>query len=124
MNRCASELSSFATVFERFNFLDISQKGADTNDSSNNDIPTDSDTDIDDSSDVSSKDEVKNKDKSIADSLTLLTDQRYLLIDAYPTLVLAYSIAMAIPITSCSAERSFSTLKRVKNTTSFINVTR
>ncbi|XP_066922182.1 zinc finger MYM-type protein 1-like [Clytia hemisphaerica] len=52
--------------------------------------------------------------KSIADCLSLLTDQRYQLIDAFPTLVRAYAIAMAISITSCSAERSFSTLKRVK----------
>ena len=34
--------------------------------------------------------------------------------DAFPELSKAYSIALAIPISSCTAERSFSALKRVK----------
>ena len=46
--------------------------------------------------------------------MKLLTDQRYNLSDAYPTLVRVYGIAVVIPIKSCSAEGSFSTLKRVK----------
>ena len=35
-------------------------------------------------------------------------------VDMYPTLVRVYSITLTIPITSCSAEHSFSTLKSVK----------
>ena len=34
--------------------------------------------------------------------------------DAFPELSKAYSIALAIPISSCTAGRSFSALKRVK----------
>ena len=36
------------------------------------------------------------------------------LMDAFPELCRTYSIAVAIPVTSCTAERSFSALKRVK----------
>ena len=55
-----------------------------------------------------------NNHRTFIDILSILTNKQYQLIDAYPTLVRVYAIALAIPITSCSAERSFSTLKRVK----------
>ena len=35
-------------------------------------------------------------------------------VDAYPTLCRVYAIAVAIPVSSSTAERSFSALKRVK----------
>ena len=38
----------------------------------------------------------------------------YHLVDAYPTLCQVYAIAVVIPISSATAERSFSVLKRVK----------
>ena len=38
----------------------------------------------------------------------------YHLVDAFPTLCKVYAIAVAIPISSATAERSFSALKRVK----------
>ena len=43
-----------------------------------------------------------------------LTHSQYHLVDAYP-LCQVYSIAVPIPISSCTAERSFSVLKRVKS---------
>ena len=49
------------------------------------------------------------------DALNLLADKKYHLIDAYPLLYKAYTIDVAIPISSCSAERSFSVLKRIKS---------
>ena len=49
------------------------------------------------------------------DVLKILADPRYHLIDVYPLLYKVYSIAVAIPVSSCSAERSFSVLKRVKS---------
>ena len=55
-----------------------------------------------------------NNHHTFIDCLSILTNKQYQLIDAYPTLVRVYAIALAIPITSCSAEQSFSTLKRVK----------
>ena len=58
--------------------------------------------------------ESSHEQRTFLDCLSILTNEQYQLVDAYPTLVRVYAIASAIPITSCSAERSFSTLKRVK----------
>ena len=62
-------------------------------------------------------DEASNSDGKAyyQDALNILADERYHLIDAYPLLHKVYSIAVAIPISSCTAERSFSVLKRVKS---------
>ena len=62
-------------------------------------------------------DEASNSDGKAyyQDALNILADKRYHLIDAYPLLHKVYSIAVAIPISSCTAERSFSVLKRVKS---------
>ena len=49
------------------------------------------------------------------DALKILADPEYHLIGAYPSLYKVYAIAVAIPVSSCSAERSFSVLKRVKS---------
>jgi hypothetical protein len=46
--------------------------------------------------------------------LSLLCNPDYSLVDAYPTLCRVYAIAVAIPVSSSTAERSFSALKRVK----------
>ena len=50
----------------------------------------------------------------IFSALAILDNPIYHLMDAFPELCRAYSIAVAIPVTSCTAERSFSALKRVK----------
>ena len=55
-----------------------------------------------------------NSNPSYHDALRLLTYPQYHLVDAYPLLCQVYSIALAIPISSCTAEISFSVLKRVK----------
>ena len=58
----------------------------------------------------------KNKDgKQIPpfiDALKLLSFPEYHLVDAYLTLYQVYAIAIVIPISSASAQRSFSALKR------------
>lgn len=101
-HRCAAELFSFAKAFENFNFDFIENKG---------------DICISDSED--NEDEIEDTNdktqKTFIDCLSLLTDSKYQLINAYPILVRVYSIAVAIPVTSCSAERSFSTLKHIKS---------
>ena len=56
---------------------------------------------------------MQEKHQTFVDCLLVLTYSRKKLIDAYLTLVRVYSIALAIPVTSCSDERSFLTLKRV-----------
>jgi hypothetical protein len=47
-------------------------------------------------------------------ALKVLCNPSLRLVDAYPTLTQAYSIIVATPVSSCTAERSFSALKRVK----------
>ena len=51
---------------------------------------------------------------SVIDALAILCHPDYKLIDAYPTLCQVYSIAVAFPVSSTTAERSFSALKMVK----------
>ena len=48
------------------------------------------------------------------DVLKVLGNKKSYLLDAYPHLFKVYSIICAIPVSSCTAERSFSTVKRVK----------
>ena len=95
-DRCATELLSFATVFKHFNLNLVERKSTDF------DI---SEEEYSNSDSSEEEDEItkKSEDETFADCLSLLTDKRYHLVDAYLTLVNAYSIAMAIPITSCSA---------------------
>ena len=109
-HRCAIKLYSFATAFKLFNF-DTPENKTDHADYGHvSDEFSDGTEDTDDEYGV----DMQDKHQTFVDCLSVLTDSRYKLIDAYPTLVRVYSIALAIPITSCSAERSFSTLKRVK----------
>lgn len=108
VHRCAAELFSFAKVFEDFDLGLIQNKSQTIYLDSDIDYLSDDEVEIDDEEDAS------GKFKSFMDCLSVLTNKNYMLIDAYPNLVRVYSIAVAIPITSCSAERSFSTLKRVK----------
>ena len=49
------------------------------------------------------------------DVLKLLLGTKFHFIDAYPELAKVYSILVAIPVTSATAERSFSALKRIKS---------
>ena len=106
-HQCAKELFSFASAFKLFAFeRKIVSKPVD--ESSDDDEYSDAFDPVDDST----KDDVN--DRTFTDCLSILTNKTYQLIDAYPTLVRVYAISVAIPITSCSAERSFSTLKRVK----------
>ena len=60
------------------------------------------------------KKQPKKKIPSFSDALLLLCSPDYSLVDAYPTLCRVYAIAVAIPVSSSTTERSFSALKRVK----------
>ena len=117
-HRRAKKLVSFAAAFKHFN-LDLVEGNADRNhDNEHYDYTQDefNDDSYDDDNDDDElfQTDIQEETQTFIDCLSLLTDKKYSLIDAYPTLVRVYAIAMAIPITSCSAERSFSTLKRVK----------
>ena len=56
----------------------------------------------------------KKKIPSFSDALLLPCNPDYSLVDAYSTLCRVYAIAAAIPVSSSTAERSFSALKGVK----------
>ena len=52
------------------------------------------------------------KTPSFIDALKLLSFPEYHHVDAYPTLCQVYAIAVAIPISSAFAERTFSTFEK------------
>ena len=67
------------------------------------------------------KKQSKKKIPSFSDSLLLPCNPDYSLVDAYPTLCRFYAIAVAIPVSSLTAEHSFSTLKEGKNSHSLVH---
>ena len=136
---CASELLSFAAAFPKFNLQlfheEVNrlyrQDGGDeievhdyedgfgdneAIDDDHHDDHDDYDADFDWQGAISRK-KIAEKSKlpSFSDALQLLCHPTYHLMDAYPILWQVYAIAVAIPVSSSTAERSFSTLKRVKS---------
>ena len=134
-DRCASELLSFAAAFPKFNMQlfqgemdrmhsqDVGDKieiDDDDDGLGGNDVIGDDDNDyyedFDGPCEISRKPtNEKSKLPSFSDALQLLCHPTYHLMDAYPILGEVYTIAVAIPVSSSTAERSFSTLKRVKS---------
>ena len=130
--RCADELFSFATTFSKFNFSQITEtdkaeesESSDGEDDSNDDYMNKEygaakyyGENEDHSDNPLNKTPIQKKGQntipSFIDALRLLSFPDYHLVDAYPTLCQVYAIAVAIPISSAFAERSFSALKRVK----------
>eukprot|EP00794_Sanderia_malayensis_P013731 gene13731-15163_t len=135
-HRCADELFSFFKTFSKFNRVcpndDEGYSASDDDDNGDDDdsleslndgeahteaemtgnagkettgLPTDQKRD---------KQQKRMRPPSFIDALAILCHPEYMLIDAYPTLCQVYSIAVAVPVSSATAERSFSALKRVK----------
>ena len=127
-SRCAEELFTFAPSFSKFNrsLFDFPKELKDRREYFNDLGDSDSeeecydDNDHDDSENSDDDDNqpdqaTPNKDvPSFLEALKILLHPAYHLVDAYPTLCKVYAIAVAIPISSSTAERSFSALKRVK----------
>ena len=134
-DRCASELLSFAAAVPKFNLqlfheevdrmhsqdvgdeIEIDDYGDGLED---NDLIDDDHNgyyeDFDGPREISRKPtNEKSKLPFFSDALQLLCHPTYHLMDAYPILGEVYAIAAAIPVSSSTAERSFSTLKRVKS---------
>ena len=63
---------------------------------------------------LTNKETRANEKRTLLDCLAILLHMNYKLADAFPTLCQAYAIAVAIPVTSSTAERTFSFLKRAK----------
>ena len=95
------KLYSFATAFKLFNFDTVENKTDHADYGDVSDEFSDSTEDTDDKYGV----DVQDKHHTFVDCLSALTDSRCKLIDVYPTLDRVCSIALTIPITSCSAER-------------------
>ena len=107
--RCAAELLSFASAFPRLNHSLISVEGQRID-------ASDVDEDPEETGMPDSYQAVEaNKMPSFSDALQLLCHPQYHLLDAYPVLSKVYAIAVAIPVSSSTAERTFSALKRVKS---------
>ena len=127
-SRCAEELFTFAPSFSKFNrslfdfpkelkereeyFHDLGDSDSEEEcyDDNNHDDSENSDDD-----DNQPDEATPNKDvPSFLEALKILLHPAYHQVDAYPTLCKVYAIAVAIPISSSTAECSFSALKRVK----------
>ena len=123
--RCADELFNFARSFEKFNSSYDDHRSEDDNDGDSDSKDIDSIDEVSSSSDdehveqsdngtKKAKKQSRKKIPSFSDALLLLCNPDYSLVDAYPTLCRVYAIAVAIPVSLSTAERSFSALKRVK----------
>ncbi len=109
--RCSAEILSFAAAFPKLKDS-VSVVGQRIDDA--DDVESDADPDDTGMPDSYQAAEV-NKMPSYSDALQLLCHPKYHLLDAYPVLSKVYAIAVAIPISSSTAERTFSALKRVKS---------
>ena len=111
--RCAEELLSFAQVFDKFkSFYEESEQGEQSVSISDDDECKDKEeTEQTATDDICGEIDGMN---TISMALSILCNPQYHLLDAFSELCKLYSIAVAIPVSSCTAERSFSALKRVK----------
>ena len=128
--RCADELFNFARSFEKLNCSTIFQPNEaqqddddvsegdddfDCDDKNDDEVSSTSDSEESDSSIKKAEKQTKKKVPSFSEALSLFCNPDYSLVDVYPILCRCYAIAVAIPVSSLTAERSFSALKRVKS---------
>ena len=123
---CARELMSFAATFPKLkNAISMSKKGGnehvDLQDSGDEGEYQDGEGAEGDNESEEEEESCKQKASggikvnSYHHALQILANPIYHLVDAYPLLYKIYGFILAIPITSCTAERTFSVLKRVKS---------
>ena len=116
--RCADKFFNFARSFEKFNYSTVSEvqddDDYDDDEKDDDDVSSTSAKEQSDCSTTKAKKQLKKKVPSFSEALSLLCNPDYSLVDAYPTLCCIYAIAVAIQVSSSTAERSFSALKRVK----------
>ena len=126
--RCADELFNFARSFKKFDCASIPKpdEAEEVEDDDDDEVSSTqltregSDQSDGEQSDSGAGDynetkkQTKKKVPSFTEALAVLCHPDYSLVDAYPTLCRVYAIAVAIPVSSSTAERSFSALKRVK----------
>lgn len=118
MVRCATELLIFAGAFPKLEqTISVESQRLVDGDGVEN---SEGDVDCADPEDTGMPDSYQaskvNKMPSFSDALQLLCHpHQYHLLDAYPVLSKVYAIAVAVPVSSSTAERTFSALKRVKS---------
>ncbi|KAL5505190.1 hypothetical protein EMCRGX_G006585 [Ephydatia muelleri] len=115
-NQCLQELLSFSAVYDRFHTPSSTSHRMDVEDITLTDLLSD-ETNDDGTTGVDQQTDPADQvlaNWSFLDALNLLCNPAYHLYDAFPEVCKIYSIAVAIPISTCSAERSFSALKRIK----------
>ena len=86
----------------------------DVDDDNDDEVSSTSGNEQSDNGTKKAKKQSKKKIPSFSNGLLLLCNPDYSLVDAYPTLCRVSAIAVAIPVSFSTAERSFSALKRVK----------
>ena len=108
---CANELMSFASTFNKFDqFSSCDRHASEESDEENNE------SESEDEEVQSGGERLKEIRVTLSyhRALKILANPSFHLVDAYPTLYVAYGKILAIPMTSCTPERSFSVVKRVK----------
>ena len=118
-HRCTDELYSFATNFDKFiRSCYNTERDDESSESGNEENDAERETGAekrhDDEENAAARDS-SERPPSFIDAIEILANPSYHLVDAYPTLCKVYSITVAIPVSSATAERSFSALKRVKS---------
>ena len=91
-SRCSEELWNFSTAYKRFNFTQPNSISEDESDCST----------MDEEDGEETRSDNFNLNLSFSAALTLLCNPKYHLVDAFSKLSKAYSIALAIPISSCT----------------------
>ena len=116
-SQCLQELLSFAAVYHRFHTpsstcpkMDVVDDTDSLNDDTGDDGIAEEDEEVQRTSSRANPVQVL-VNWSFLDALNLLCNPTYHLYDAFPEFCKIYSIAIAIPISTCTAERSFSALK-------------
>ena len=87
-SRCSEELWNFSTAYKRFNFTQPNSISEDESDCST----------MDEEDGEENRSDNCNLNLSFSAALSLLCNPKYHLVDAFPELSKAYSIALAIPI--------------------------
>ena len=115
---CAAELISFAATFGKFEKSDEHAQDNVFLYDGNDEVRENNEEEDEDQGKQSVGDGEKLKEirskLSYHRALEILANPSYHLVDAYPLLYNAYGKILAIPMTSCTPERTFSVVKQVK----------
>ena len=110
--KCAEELLCFSRVYSQF-FCTPQNSPIDVSDEDDA-IEAEENENIEEIEEKGESIQSTNNASSFTTALYILCNETYHLKDAFPELCKVYGIICAIPISSCTAERSFSVMKRVK----------